>query len=540
MTENLYDARTFWDLVSRRAAASADHPMLIDTAGRTVTFGEFAAQVERVAAGFHALGVREGSTVSWQLPTRIETVVASMALARLGAVQNPIIHIYREREVRYVLRDSGTSLFLVPGEWRGFDYTAMANGIVAELDRPVQVVEAYDSLPEGDPATLPPAPSAPAPGEEPPVRWLYYTSGTTANPKGVRHTDETLIAGAAGLAIALDMGPDDVGSMAFPFAHIAGPDYLGTMLILGFPAVVLEAFVPAEAVEVYTKHGVTMAGGSTAFYTAFLAEQRKQPGDKIIPSLRLLSGGGAPKPPEIFYEVQREIGVPIAHGYGMTECPMISQGSPHDSDEQLANSDGAPVRGCDVKITLADGSRAPANVEGEVRVNGPMVCKGYTDPALAKEAFDEDGYFKTGDLGLLRDDGHVVLTGRIKDIIIRKGENIAAKDIEDLLYQHPKVAEVAVIGLPDTERGERVCAVVETVAGSEALTFVEMQEYCRDAGLMTQKIPEQLEFVDAMPRNATLKILKYELRDRFAEERSEGPPAEGPAAESGVTRQRGQ
>src|SRR4051794_22965743 len=360
MTENLYDARTFWDLVSRRAAASAEHPMLIDTAGRTVTFDEFAAQVERVAAGFHALGVREGSTVSWQLPTRIETVVASMALARLGAVQNPIIHIYREREVRYVLRDSGTSLFLVPGEWRGFDYTAMANGIVAELDRPVQVVEAYDSLPEGDPATLPPAPSAPAPGEEPPVRWLYYTSGTTANPKGVRHTDETLIAGAAGLAIALDMGPDDVGSMAFPFAHIAGPDYLGTMLILGFPAVVLEAFVPAEAVEVYTKHGVTMAGGSTAFYTAFLTEQRKEPGRKVIPTLRLLSGGGAPKPPELFYEVQREIGIPIAHGYGMTECPMIAQGSPHDSDEQLANTDGAPVKGCDVKITRSDGTRAPA------------------------------------------------------------------------------------------------------------------------------------------------------------------------------------
>jgi cyclohexanecarboxylate-CoA ligase len=287
------------------------------------------------------------------------------------------------------------------------------------------------------------------------------------------------------------------------------------MLILGFPSVVLEAFVPTEAVDVYSKHNVTMAGGSTAFYTAFLTEQRKNPAAKVIPSLRLLSGGGAPKPPEIFYEVQREIGVPIAHGYGMTEVPMISQGSPRDTDEQLANSDGAPVRGVDIKITLPDGSRAPANVEGEVRVSGPMVCKGYTDPALTADAFDDDGYFKTGDLGHLRDDGHIVLTGRIKDIIIRKGENIAAKDIEDLLYQHPKVAEVAVVGLPDTERGERVCAVVET-AGDEPLTFDEMQQYCRDAGLMTQKIPEQLEFVDAMPRNATMKILKYELRDRFA------------------------
>jgi acyl-coenzyme A synthetase/AMP-(fatty) acid ligase len=515
-TQTLYDARTFWDLVSRRAELAAGQPMLIDTADRTLTFGEFAARAERVAAGFQDLGVREGDTVSWQLPTRIETVVASMALARLGAVQNPIIHIYREREVRYVLQDSGASLFLVPGEWRGFDYSAMAKGIVADLDRPVQIVEAYDTLPEGDPSTLPPPPAAPASPDDAPVRWLYYTSGTTANPKGVRHTDETLIAGAAGLALALDMGPGDVGSMAFPFAHIAGPDYLGTMLILGFPSVVLEAFVPAEAVEVYSKHNVTMAGGSTAFYTAFLAEQRKQPGDKIIPSLRLLSGGGAPKPPEIFYEVQREIGVPIAHGYGMTECPMIAQGSPRDTDEQLANSDGAPVHGCDVKISAPDGTRLPANTEGEVRVKGPMVCKGYTDPALTAEAFDAGGYFRTGDLAHLRDDGHIVLTGRIKDIIIRKGENIAAKDIEDLLYQHPKVAEVAVIGLPDRERGERVCAVVQTAEGAERLTFDEMQQYCRDAGLMTQKIPEQLELVDVMPRNATMKILKYELRDRFA------------------------
>jgi cyclohexanecarboxylate-CoA ligase len=516
MTENLYDARTFWDLVSRRAAASADHPMLIDPSGRTITFGEFAGRAERVAAGFHALGVREGTTVSWQLPTRIETVVASMALARLGAVQNPIIHIYREREVRYVLRDSGTSLFLVPGEWRGFDYTAMANGVVAELDRPVQIVETYDSLPEGDPATLPPPPSAPAAGEQAPIRWLYYTSGTTANPKGVRHTDETLIAGAAGLAIALDMGPDDVGSMAFPFAHIAGPDYLVSIVLEGIPSVVLEAFVPAEAVEIYSRYGVTRAGGSTAFYTAFLAEQRKQPGERIIPTLRFLSGGGAPKPPELFYEVKRELGVPIVHGYGMTECPMITNGRTDDADEQLAETDGGPVTGCEIKIALDDGTRAAAGVDGEIRVKGPMVCKGYTDPALTAAAFDDEGYFRTGDLGHLRADGHIVITGRIKDIIIRKGENIAAKEIEDLLYQHPKVGEVAVIGLPDTERGERVCAVVETAVGQEPITFDEMQEHLRAAGLMTQKIPEQLEIVDAMPRNATMKILKYELRDRLA------------------------
>jgi acyl-coenzyme A synthetase/AMP-(fatty) acid ligase len=516
MSQPLYDARTFWELVTARAALSPDHPMLVDEAGRSLTFGDLASRAEHVAAGFYDLGVREGMTVSWQLPTRIETIVASVALSRLGAVQNPIIHIYREREVGYVLRECAATLFCVPGEWRGFDYSAMAKRVVAGLDHPVQILETFDSLPEGNPAVLPPPATPPAAGEDAPIRWLYYTSGTTSNPKGVRHTDETLLAGGIGLAVALDMQPSDVGSMAFPFAHIAGPDYLGIMLMHGFPSVLLETFVPADAVDFYSRNGVTMAGGSTAFYLAFLAEQRKNPSEKVIPTLRMLTGGGAPKPPEVFYEVQREIGVPVVHGYGMTEVPMISNGSPHDTDEQLANTDGAPVRGADVKIARSDGTRAPAGVDGEVRVRGAMVCKGYTDPALTADAFDDEGYFSTGDIGHLREDGHLVLTGRIKDIIIRKGENIAAKEIEDLLYQHPKVAEVAVIGLPDPERGERVCAVVQPVPGVEPLTFDEMQQYCRDAGLMIQKIPEQLEQVEAMPRNPTMKILKYELRDRFS------------------------
>jgi acyl-coenzyme A synthetase/AMP-(fatty) acid ligase len=510
MSAPLYDAKGFWELVTRRAELSADRPMLFDEHDRRVTFGEFREWAERVAAGFWDLGVREGTPVSWQLPTRIETVVASMALCRIGAVQNPIIHIYREREVGFVLRQSGAKLFLVPGTWRGFDYGAMGESLAKEMEQPPEILVAYDRLPEGNPAVLPPAP---APGEA--IRWLYYTSGTTADPKGVRHTDGTLLAGAVGLAVALDLGESDVGSIAFPFAHIGGPDMLGVCLTHGCGAQLLEAFVPAEAVEVYRRNGVTMAGGSTAFYTAFLTEQRKQPDRSLIPSLRLLSGGGAPKPPEVFYEVRREMSIPIAHGYGMTESPMISQGSPHDTDEQLANTDGAPVRGAEIRIVRADGADAEAGGEGEVRVKGPMVFKGYTDATLDAEAFDGRGYFRTGDLGYLRPDAHLVLTGRTKDIIIRKGENISAKEIEDLLYQHPKVAAVAIIGLSDRERGERVCAVVETAPGEQALAFAEMQQYCRDAGLMNQKIPEQLEVVDQLPRNATLKILKYQLRERF-------------------------
>jgi acyl-CoA synthetase (AMP-forming)/AMP-acid ligase II len=321
----------------------------------------------------------------------------------------------------------------------------------------------------------------------------------------VRHSDATLIAGGTGLALALAASERDVGSIAFPYTHIGGPDYLVMMLLRGMSAVLLESFAPEHAVAVFRRHGVTLSGGSTAFYQAFLAEQRKQPGTKLLPSLRALAGGGAPKPPELFWQVRRELGVPILHGYGMTECPMIASGSPSDSDEQLANTDGQPVSGCELRV-----------VDGEVRVRGPMLCLGYTDPALTAAAFDADGFFRTGDLGHLRPDGHVVLTGRSKDLIIRKGENLSPREIEDLLASHPSVAAVAVIGLPDAERGERVCAVVETRPGAAPLGFAEMQAFCREAGLMAQKIPEQLEVVDALPRNATLKILKHELRERFA------------------------
>jgi acyl-CoA synthetase (AMP-forming)/AMP-acid ligase II len=514
MSNVIYDVGSMWELVEARAAASADHRMLVDESDRQVTFGEFRDRCEVVAAGLHAMGVGPSTVVSWQLPTRIETIVLSTALARLGAVQNPIIHIYREREVAFALAQTGAAFFFVPGVWKDFDYVAMADKIATGLDRPPEVVVAYDTLPEGDPATLP---APPAPGDDE-VRWIYYTSGTTSDPKGVRHTDNTLVTGGRGLAIAVELSQQDVGSIAFPFAHIAGPDYLVMVLANGCASVLLESFVPATAVEVFSRHGVTMAGGSTAFYMAYLNEQRKQPGKKIIPSLRLLSGGGAPMPPEIFYEVGREIGVVVAHGYGMTEIPMICMGSPTDTDDQLANTVGKPVAGADLRIVTLDEEEAPTGVDGEVRVRGPMVCKGYTDPVLSAESFDEQGFFRTGDVGHLRPDGHVVLTGRLKDIIIRKGENISAKEIEDLLYTHPKVGDVAVVGLPDRERGERVCAVVETAKGAEPLSFAEMVEHLRAAGLMRQKVPEQLELVEALPRNQTLnKVLKYKLREELAD-----------------------
>ncbi|MCB1257814.1 MAG: AMP-binding protein [Microthrixaceae bacterium] len=488
--------------------------MLITENGETLTFKEFRDRSESVAAGLAARGISSETKVTWQLPTCVPAVIASAALARLGAVQSPVLHLYREKELGFVMAHTGAEFVLVPGEWKGFDYAAMASKLAADMD-PSPTVLTFDDLTDGDPSTLPPV-EVFADGEEP-VRWIYSTSGTTSDPKGVLHTDGTLLAGGRGLADALEMTSADVGSMAFPYAHIAGPDYLLMVLLTGMSVVLVEAFLPAQAVETYARLGVTMAGGSTAFYQMFVAEQRKQPGEPIIPSLRALSGGGAPMPPEIYREVLDEIGVKTCHGYGMTEIPMITQGAPSDSDEQLANTVGKPVTGAEIRIVTEDGEIVGIGVDGEVQVKGPMVAKGYTNPELTEAAFS-DGYFRTGDVGHIRPDGHVVLTGRLKDIIIRKGENISAKEVEDLLYAHPLVGDVAVIGLPDRERGERVCAVVEPPESGDAITFEEMVAYLGEKGLTKFKTPEQLEVVETLPRNETLrKVLKYKLRDEFAD-----------------------
>ncbi|MEU6282345.1 AMP-binding protein [Streptomyces sp. NPDC047028] len=492
---SLGSAPTLWDLVDRRARLTPDRPVLLQD-DRTLTFGELRDRSERVAAGLYGLGVRPGTVVAWQLPTRVETVLLSFALARLGAVQSPVIPFYRDREVGFALRESKAEYFAVPGVWRGHDHTEMARRLGAR-----GVFEAYDDLPDGDPVVLP---APPADGTS--VRWIYWTSGTTSDPKGVLHTDRSLIAGGSCLAHALRLTADDVGSIAFPYAHIGGLDYTVMLLLYGFPAALFEHFALPDALDGYRRHGVTVAGGSTAFYSMFLTEQRKRPDTKVVPTLRLLAGGGAPKPPELYHAIVREMGVQLTHGYGMTEVPMITMGDPEDTPANLAATEGRPPEGMEIRI-----------VDGEVRLRGEAVCRGYLDPGQSAAAFDEEGFLRTGDLGHLTRSGHLVLTGRRKDVIIRKGENISAKEIEDLLATHPSVADAAVIGLPDVERGELVCAVVEQRPGSAPLTLPAVAGHLRAEGLSVHKLPERLEIMEALPRNDTLrKVLKYKLRERFA------------------------
>jgi non-ribosomal peptide synthetase component E (peptide arylation enzyme) len=312
---------------------------------------------------------------------------------------------------------------------------------------------------------------------------------------------------------------------------------LVSMLMSGFPAVLVEAFHPAATAEVFRRHRVTVTGGSTVFSSALLAQQRALgPGTRLLPSLRLLTGGGAPCSPALFWAVRAELGAILTHHYGMTEVPMVCVASPADTDEQLAESDGAPIPGNRVRI--ADGAAVlPAGQDGEIQVQGTSVFQGYTDPRQSDAAFTPDGWLRTGDRGRLRPDGHVEVTGRIKDLIIRKGEKIAPLELETLLAEHPAVAEVAVIGLPDALRGERVCAVLTVRSGARSPALPEICGFLGNAGIMARKLPEQVEIVDQMPRTGLGKIAKIALRDRFSRGVSGGAPgccAGQPAAPGGA------
>jgi acyl-CoA synthetase (AMP-forming)/AMP-acid ligase II len=495
-----------WRLIEERAALTPNKRMALDVTERTLTYGEYKAWCERVAAGLTGRGVGEGTRVSWMLPTRLEALVLAGALARLGAVQNPILPIYRQRETGFITRQTGAAMLVVPTTFRNFDYVAMAQEATSGLD--LDLVVADPDLPEADPATLRAAPDAPGA-----TRWIFYSSGTTADPKGARHTDLSLSAANDGLQWSLGCGPEDQAAVVFPITHVGGIVWIFNTMQTGAELLLVETFDPAATPIWLGQHGVTLAGAGTFFFLSYLAAQRAHPDGPIMPAVRLFNGGGAPKPPSLHGELMAEMGAPLINGWGLTESPINTMAHPYDSDTQLAETEGRATPGTQLRVVSIEGRAAAAGEEGELQVKGGQVLQGYVDASLDADAFD-DGWLRTGDLGTIDGDGYVRITGRLKDVIIRKGENISAKEVEDVLYTHPKVADVAVIGLPDPDVGERACAVVVCQDGM-VLSFDEMVDHLRGAGLSTRKMPEQLELVEALPRNPSGKVVKFELRKAY-------------------------
>jgi cyclohexanecarboxylate-CoA ligase len=510
----LDDARTLWELVDRRADATPDRIMLVE-GDRETTFADYRTLVERAAAGYAAFGVHEGSHVSWQLPTWTESAVLVGALARLGAVQNPMLPVYRQREVSFIARQTQCELLITPSVWNGFDYAALADQVAGTLDG-MHTFVADRHNPDGHRASLPAPPTAYEHRADDPVRWVFYTSGTTADPKGAQHTDRTVMAGAIGYAKKTHVVETDLSLVAFPFTHIGGI-IIGviTPLLTGSTAVLMEVWTPDASTTLIQKHAITLGNGAPAIHAALIAEARANP--DAYKTIRAFPSGGSAKPPQLHDDALTIVpsSVGITSGYGMTESPIITQTDIDAPDDSKRNGEGTPTEGTTVKLVRSDGSEAGPGEEGEIVATGRQVMRGYLDAALNADAFTSDGFIRTGDIGRFDEHGALIVTGRLKDVIIRKGENVSAKEVEDMLFGHPDIADVAVLGLPDPDRGEMVCAFIVPVAGKPAPTVKAIFEFCREQGLMNQKIPERVEVTDVLPRTPSGKVPKHELRARL-------------------------
>ena len=501
--------KTLWQLISERALMTPDKRMALDGNGRTLTYGEYKNWCERVAAGLSQRGIGKNTNVSWVLPSRFESLVLTGALSRLGAIQNPILPIYRNREVSFIVSQSNCKVLIVPRMFRGFDYEPMAREVVTSLGRNVEIIIADPDMPEADPAGL-----ATYQAELDDVRWLFYSSGTTADPKGAKHSDNSLSAANDGMQWSMQVTPEDKAAVVFPITHVGGLVWLFNAMQTGVELLMVETFDPANTPKWLGENGVTCAGAGTVFWLTYLNAQNQLPtGQQLLPDVRIFNGGGAPKPKTLHAEMMRAFNAPLIGGWGLTEAPINTMVHVDDPDDKKAVTDGRPCPGVTLR-TVIDGKVCAPGEEGELRVKGRQVCQGYLDSSLDAEAFDEDGWFRTGDLGVIDAQGFVSITGRLKDIIIRKGENISAKEIEDLLFAHLSVADAAVIGLPDDKSGERACAVI-VCKPDMTITFDDMVSFLKSAQLSVHKIPEQLEIVSGLPRNPSGKVLKKDLRATY-------------------------
>jgi acyl-CoA synthetase (AMP-forming)/AMP-acid ligase II len=509
-------AETYWELVETSAREHPRRVVLADDFGRSLTCEELRDAASRTAAAFFEHGVTDGTVVTWQLPTTLETMVVMVALTRLGAVQNPVLPIWRESEVRFVTSQLDSEVIVVPGTWRGFDHTSLAQTLASQRPMTVFVVDHEAPitgglrLPVGDTTALPPPPSA---GTQ--SRWVYYSSGTTAAPKGIRHCDRSVIAGSAGVVGMVGASSSDVNPIPFPVSHVGGAAMLAASLLTGMRLVLFDAFDPVTTPAAIAAHRPTLLGTATPFFVAFMAAQQAHGAEPLFPDLRAVVGGGAPITADLGRQVRQVFSVAgIANSWGLTEFPVATSPEPAGDPAVLDHTVGRPVPGVSVRVVDDNEQEVPRGHEGELRLKGPQCFLGYIDATLDAAAFDADGWFRSGDRGRVDTDGNVVVTGRIKDAIIRNAENISALEIEEVLVTHPAVADVAVIGVPDPRTGERVCAVVVPYPGAE-LDLSSLAEHCGAMGLSRHKSPERLEFVDALPRNLTGKVLKAELRARY-------------------------
>jgi cyclohexanecarboxylate-CoA ligase len=521
MASGLWRNETINDAMNRALIACPEKEAVVahraDRASPTrLTYRELDRRAELAAANFARLGVGAGDVVSFQLPNWWEFVVLALACAKTGAVANPIMSIFRERELNFMLNFGESKLLIAPKVYRGFDYEAMVAGMASALtSEPIVVIVDGDGDNSFNRVLQKPAPAVGlTPVQPDDVLLLMYTSGTTGEPKGVMHSSNTLFANLHGFIERLQLQPTDVVLGASPMAHLTGYGYLAMIpLVLNSTTVLQDVWDANRALEIVREEHVTFSMASSVFVADMC--DATAAGAPVSTPFNKFCCAGAPIPPIIVERARELMGLTVCSAWGMTENGAVTITEPERALTKSGVSDGRPVPGMEVKIVDATGAGAPTGTTGSLLVRGASLFGGYLKrPEL--NATDGEGWFDTGDRAFLDDEGYIRIDGRSKDIIIRGGENIPVVEIENLLYQHPSIDVAAIVGYPDERMGEKCCAVV-VLKPDMAFTMTDMSTYLLSLQVTRSYHPERLIVVDTLPRTPSGKIQKFRLREIAAE-----------------------
>ncbi|MEZ0364092.1 long-chain fatty acid--CoA ligase [Mycobacterium sp. pUA109] len=495
--------------IARRAAATPQLPALTFD-GRTWTYRAFADRIDRLAAELAAGGVQRGDRVGYLGLNHPDFLVTLFAAARVGAAFVPLNWRLTAAELGYILRDAGVHTLLADAE-----RAAVIDPTRAELSlsRCIAVTEApgWETLGDLLAGRAPLAdPVYPGPDE---VAVIMYTSGTTGRPKGAMLTHGNLFWNNINALLAFDTSQHDVSLVCAPLFHIGGLN-VTTLVTLqkGGRIVLMPTFDPDQALQLIAEHRVTTMFGVPAMF--LFMSQAREFATTDLSSVRFFVCGGAPVPEALILRYG-ERGIPFAQGYGLTETAPLALVLRTDEVAVKVGAAGHQVLPLsEVRLVDLDNHPVPPGQRGEICVRGPQVMVGYwRNPEATAAVLDAEGWFHTGDIGQADEDGYVWVIDRVKDMVISGGENVYPAEVEDVLYGHPAIAEVAVLGTPDERWGEAVTAVVALRPGA-ALTLEELRDFARGK-LAGYKIPLRLEFVDALPRTQSGKVVKYQLREQL-------------------------
>ncbi|WP_330999204.1 AMP-binding protein [Oryzicola mucosus] len=487
-----------------------------------MSYRDFNHLVTRAAAGLWAVGMRPGDVIGIQLPNILDFAIFQQAAVRMGAIYLPLIPQLRALDLSYLLDVVKARVLVIPGGYRGFDHTAMIDTISANVPSLQKILVAGEaSAFLEDTRTFLDQPWETQHGthisgivrDPDSVRIISFTSGTESKPKAVQHSHNTMLFPLRNHTRLFGLSVEDVIFTPSPVGHSTGAVFGVEMgLYFGGTVVLMDGWHAERAVEVIAREGASIMWGATTFYNDLVNAPNLSNHD--LSRFRLLCTAGAPIPRSLVTLVKERIGGQLVTAYGQSEGQNITITRPDDPIEKVTGSDGRFQEGIDYRLVDGDGKPVAAGDEGEIHYRGPNVCMGYLDPEHSDHAFAADGFIKSGDLGIMDEDGYLRIVGRRKEIIIRGGENISPAEIEDYLFKHPKIASVAVVGLPDERLGQRACAAV-IVRDGATLTLAELTEFMSELGVAKFKYPERLELVSDLPRTLTGKVQRDILRNRI-------------------------